>query len=67
MIDASCTVWQDECGETGSCWVYDNFEMSVRLLGLMVIFKVLSLTFTSLALKLYKPPKVQQSHELDNS
>ena len=24
MLDAACVIWQDNCGEDGSCWVYDD-------------------------------------------
>ncbi|KAF6020599.1 SLCO4C1 [Bugula neritina] len=32
MIDASCSLWDEECSVRGSCWVYNNLHMSVRLL-----------------------------------
>ena len=24
MLDMACVVWQNTCGEEGSCWVYDD-------------------------------------------
>lgn len=63
MIDASCILWQDECGEKGSCWVYDSSGMSVRIVGLVAALKVLSFTFNLIALKLYKSPKADVDGE----
>ncbi|XP_014680497.1 PREDICTED: solute carrier organic anion transporter family member 4C1-like [Priapulus caudatus] len=34
-IDASCILWQiDACGETGSCWMYDNDQLRYTLHGI---------------------------------
>lgn len=27
IIDKSCILWQEECGERGSCYAYDNEKM----------------------------------------
>ena len=24
MLDKACTIWQETCGELGSCWIYDD-------------------------------------------
>ncbi len=29
LIDSSCLVWEESCGETGICWLYDT--VSFRL------------------------------------
>nr|XP_006139249.1 solute carrier organic anion transporter family member 4A1-like [Pelodiscus sinensis] len=41
MIDLSCLVWQDQCGEQGSCYVYQNFAMSRYTLIAGVVYKVM--------------------------
>ncbi|KAK3093809.1 hypothetical protein FSP39_020494, partial [Pinctada imbricata] len=42
VIDQSCGLWQDFCGERGSCWVYDRTQMSWRLFVWWVCVKVFS-------------------------
>uniref|UniRef100_K7F9V6 Solute carrier organic anion transporter family member n=1 Tax=Pelodiscus sinensis TaxID=13735 RepID=K7F9V6_PELSI len=56
MIDLSCLVWQDQCGEQGSCYVYQNFAMSRYTLIAGVVYKVAGTVFFLLACLLYKPP-----------
>ncbi|XP_067410215.1 solute carrier organic anion transporter family member 4A1 [Emydura macquarii macquarii] len=56
MIDQSCLVWQDQCGEQGSCYVYQNFSMSRYTLIAGVIYKVAGTVFFLLACLNYKPP-----------
>ena len=29
IIDYSCVLWQDDCGEIGSCYAYDNKKMGM--------------------------------------
>jgi len=62
ILDASCKVWQtDPDGETrGSCWIYDNAGMAVRIVVLFAVVKTLSLLFSALALWLYKAPQQTQ-------
>jgi len=62
ILDASCKVWQtDPNGETrGSCWIYDNNGMAVRIVILFAVVKTLSLLFSALALWLYKAPQQTQ-------
>lgn len=60
MIDASCNLWETKCGIIGSCWIYNNYEMSKRLFILVVILKCLSITFNVLAFVLYKPPPTKE-------
>nr|XP_034980200.1 solute carrier organic anion transporter family member 4A1 [Zootoca vivipara]XP_034980201.1 solute carrier organic anion transporter family member 4A1 [Zootoca vivipara] len=56
MIDRSCLLWQNQCGEQGSCYVYQNFAMSRYTLVAGVIYKVIGSFFFLLACALYKPP-----------
>lgn len=41
VIDVSCLLWQDQCGEQGSCYVYQNSAMSQYMLMVGIIYKVL--------------------------
>ncbi|KAJ7404435.1 Solute carrier organic anion transporter family member 4A1 [Pitangus sulphuratus] len=56
MIDKSCLLWQDQCGEQGSCYVYQNSAMSRYTLIAGLVYKVLGTTFFIVACLLYKPP-----------
>ncbi|XP_048860331.1 solute carrier organic anion transporter family member 4A1-like isoform X1 [Brienomyrus brachyistius] len=56
MIDISCILWQDQCGEQGSCYLYQNSAMSSYTLAAGVIYKVLGTAFFLLACILYHPP-----------
>nr|XP_060627962.1 solute carrier organic anion transporter family member 4A1 [Anolis sagrei ordinatus] len=56
MIDKSCLLWQNQCGEQGSCFVYQNFAMSRYTLTAGLIYKVMGSLFFLLACLLYKPP-----------
>ncbi|XP_077371151.1 solute carrier organic anion transporter family member 4A1 [Festucalex cinctus] len=56
LIDISCLLWQDQCGEQGSCYLYQNSAMSQYMLLAGVIYKVLGTIFFLLASILYKPP-----------
>ncbi|KAJ7332126.1 hypothetical protein JRQ81_014306 [Phrynocephalus forsythii] len=59
MIDRSCLLWQDQCGEQGSCYVYQNFAMSRYTLIAGLMYKVMGLFFFLLACVLYKPPPTE--------
>nr|XP_029506187.1 solute carrier organic anion transporter family member 4A1-like [Oncorhynchus nerka] len=56
VIDISCLLWQDQCGEQGSCYLYQNSAMSRYTLIAGIIYKVLGMMFFLLASVLYKPP-----------
>ncbi|XP_057684482.1 solute carrier organic anion transporter family member 4A1-like isoform X1 [Corythoichthys intestinalis] len=64
MIDISCLLWQDQCGEQGSCYLYQNSAMSQYTLLAGVIYKFLGVIFFMLASILYQPPSEspQSSH-----
>ena len=57
ILDSSCLIWQEKCGDTGSCWVYENRSIGEKLSLSLLAVKCVSLTFFSLALFFYKPPK----------
>ena len=58
IIDKSCLLWEDNCGDTGSCYFYDNFDQSISLMALALCFKASSFIFFTLSLCLYRPPEV---------
>uniref|UniRef100_A0A665VLJ0 Solute carrier organic anion transporter family member n=1 Tax=Echeneis naucrates TaxID=173247 RepID=A0A665VLJ0_ECHNA len=41
VIDISCLLWQDQCGEQGSCYLYQNSAMSQYTLVAGIIYKVI--------------------------
>ncbi|XP_061528245.1 solute carrier organic anion transporter family member 4A1 isoform X5 [Phycodurus eques] len=65
MIDISCLLWQDQCGEQGSCYFYQNSAMSRYTLLSGVLYKFLGAIFFLLASILYQPPpqSPRSSHE----
>ncbi|XP_059920297.1 solute carrier organic anion transporter family member 4A1 isoform X1 [Gadus macrocephalus] len=56
VIDLSCLLWQDKCGEQGSCYLYQNSAMSQYTLVTGIIYKVMGIIFFLLASILYQPP-----------
>ncbi|XP_067934686.1 solute carrier organic anion transporter family member 4A1-like [Watersipora subatra] len=56
IIDYSCILWQEECGENGSCYAYDNKNMGVYLMCTGLIVKFFSVLFLVLTYVVYKPP-----------
>ncbi|KAL6482638.1 hypothetical protein MHYP_G00075100 [Metynnis hypsauchen] len=56
VIDISCLLWQEQCGEQGSCYLYQNSAMSQYTLIAGIIYKVLGTLFFLLASVLYQPP-----------
>ncbi|CAJ1055087.1 solute carrier organic anion transporter family member 4A1 [Xyrichtys novacula] len=56
VIDLSCLLWQDQCGEQGSCYLYHNSAMSRYTLIAGIIYKALGILFFLLASVLYTPP-----------
>lgn len=57
IIDSSCDVWQDTCGQKGSCWIYRKLELGTRIMAWWIALKILGLIFLLLAAKFYKHPK----------
>lgn len=54
LIDITCKLWQNSCGEQGSCFFYDNRSMSYNMMAIGLVGKFLSSLFFFLALVLYK-------------
>lgn len=59
MMDGACLQWQQTCsteGNTeGSCWIYNDENLSWRMFGLGLIMKVAAVSLFSLALFFYRP------------
>ncbi|XP_044604137.2 solute carrier organic anion transporter family member 4A1 isoform X1 [Equus asinus] len=56
LIDKACLLWQDQCGQRGSCFLYHNAAMSQYMLIAGLVYKVLGFLFFAAACVLYKPP-----------
>ncbi|EDV28793.1 uncharacterized protein TRIADDRAFT_11246, partial [Trichoplax adhaerens] len=54
MIDTSCVLWNIECGERTSCWLYDNRQMGYLVLAFGLSFKALGTLFFFLAWYFYR-------------
>lgn len=64
LIDITCRLWQTKCDEQGSCFFYDNQQMSNNLLAVVLVGKFLSAMFFFCALILYKTPPGDVEEEL---
>ncbi|KAL5014579.1 hypothetical protein ScPMuIL_008849 [Solemya velum] len=56
VFDNVCIVWGENCGGTASCWIYDNFGLSLSIFLMTVVAKLFSAVMFILALKFYVPP-----------
>ena len=63
VTDTACLVWQTECGEHSSCWIYDNFAVSRNYFLIAISAKIVSIFFFSVAFCTYKPPKGGDENE----
>ncbi|XP_012941864.1 solute carrier organic anion transporter family member 4A1 [Aplysia californica] len=63
MFDLACLVWQKRCDGEGSCFFYDNHNMSVNLLILSIIFSIVAAVAFFLANFFYKVnPQSEDMH-----
>lgn len=62
MIDLTCLLWQKKCDDNdGSCFFYNNQNMSYNLMGIALAGKFLSILFFTLSLVFYKAsPKEEE-------
>ncbi|XP_060072652.1 solute carrier organic anion transporter family member 4C1-like [Ylistrum balloti] len=56
VIDSTCLVWQEKCGEKTSCWIYDNALLSRNFFIILFAVKITTSILFVIAYKLYKPP-----------
>ncbi|XP_072290374.1 solute carrier organic anion transporter family member 4A1 [Eucyclogobius newberryi] len=62
MVDRSCLLWQDKCGERGSCFLYKNTDMGHFTLVAGIVYKILGTVLFVLASFVYRaPPESLQS------
>lgn len=66
IIDKACQLWQVQCGQQGSCLLYQNTAMSRYMLVAGLAYKVLGFIFFAAACFLYKRP-LRSSNGLDTS
>lgn len=43
ITDAACLVWEEKCGKTGNCWIYDAEKFRYYLHGLAGIFTLVGI------------------------
>ncbi|XP_069117596.1 solute carrier organic anion transporter family member 4A1-like [Argopecten irradians] len=60
IIDSACSVWQETCGQTGSCWTYRKFDLGVRLMVWFAAIKFMGVVFATIAYKVYVPPPTEE-------
>lgn len=48
VIDSTCLIWNDKCGQRGNCQLYDQELFRYYVNGLAVLFSVLGVTFEGL-------------------
>ncbi|KAJ0069900.1 hypothetical protein NL108_016059 [Boleophthalmus pectinirostris] len=54
LIDKACLLWQNK--DQGSCFFYENSQMSFYLLIACVVYKIAAILFFILAFVFYRPP-----------
>ncbi|XP_059561082.1 solute carrier organic anion transporter family member 4A1 isoform X4 [Myotis daubentonii] len=54
VIDKACLLWQDQCGQQGSCFLYQNATMSRYMLIAGLVYKVLGFLFFAAAYVLHR-------------
>jgi hypothetical protein len=55
-MDSACHVWQDICGTSGHCWIYEKTSMGVKLFVWWIIVKIVAFAFYFAAQYFYEPP-----------
>ncbi|KAK0042545.1 solute carrier organic anion transporter family member 4C1 [Biomphalaria pfeifferi] len=56
LLDLQCETWRERCGQRLSCWLYNQDNMVIGIYLYSVSLKGLSVLFSCLALKFYRPP-----------
>ena len=54
LIDKSCIIWERDCEDGKTCWMYSNSEMATYFFALCVAIKIASLLFCVGALLTFK-------------
>ncbi|XP_033640416.1 solute carrier organic anion transporter family member 4A1-like [Asterias rubens] len=56
IIDRSCVLWENSCGDSRQCWLYDNTSMSINVFILLASLKLGSILFYVACALSYRPP-----------
>ncbi|KAK7884699.1 hypothetical protein WMY93_027822 [Mugilogobius chulae] len=67
MVDRSCLLWQDKCGEQGSCFLYKNTDMSRFTLIAGIVYKILATVLFLLASLVYRAPSDSPQSSCESS
>lgn len=67
IIDSSCKVWQDICGVSGNCWIYEKTEMGIRIFIWWCLVKGFSIICYFCAQYFYKPPPGGERNDDDDT
>nr|XP_027226226.1 uncharacterized protein LOC113818245 [Penaeus vannamei] len=49
LVDSACLVWEEVCGDRGSCWVYSSDDFRYKLHGMACAMFAVSVVFMSQA------------------
>ncbi|XP_055870857.1 solute carrier organic anion transporter family member 4A1-like isoform X4 [Biomphalaria glabrata] len=67
MFDLACLVWQKRCDGEGSCFFYDNHNMSINLMVLALVFSLIAALTFLIALCFYKVKSDEVTVEVNGS
>ena len=65
FIDQSCLLWDNSCGSSTTCWIYDSKKMGIYLTLSLVAIKLLS-TFCFLLSWWFYRKESTESQDLQN-
>ncbi|OWF43468.1 solute carrier organic anion transporter family member 4A1-like [Mizuhopecten yessoensis] len=68
LIDLSCLVWNSKCGVDGSCFFYDNKQMSNNILAIILAGKAVTTLWTVFAYLCYirGPKNEKKEHQCND-
>lgn len=55
-MDRACLLWRPDCGQRGSCLLYQNAALSRSMLTTGLAYKALGFTLYAITCVLYKAP-----------
>ncbi|XP_022653056.1 solute carrier organic anion transporter family member 4C1-like [Varroa destructor] len=74
IMDISCAVWEDKCGKTGACWIYNLPKMrtwmhivSLILLTICSAFQCFVFIFSGKIVNFYDDPEDRKEKEQSNT
>nr|XP_022328748.1 solute carrier organic anion transporter family member 4A1-like [Crassostrea virginica] len=66
ILDSTCLVWQDKCGERGNCWIYDKWPLGIRLMLWWICTKLVGVFFLCIAHQSYKSEVTSQELKVES-